>query len=87
MVVLLAQIGYRERVGGWYRPVVLRPLTSSDPGCRLRMASLAAEAAAQCFVLTLSLVRPQILGLRPQICGGALRSAAAPPNMRSRPQR
>eukprot|EP00969_Alexandrium_andersonii_P050415 2213604-Alexandrium_andersonii.AAC.1 len=51
MVVLLAQIGYGERVGEWYRPVVLRPLTSNDPGCRLRMASLAAKAATQCFVL------------------------------------
>eukprot|EP00969_Alexandrium_andersonii_P218812 9664062-Alexandrium_andersonii.AAC.1 len=52
MVALLAQIGHGERVGEWYRPVVLRPLTSSDRGCRLRMASLAAEAAVQCFVLT-----------------------------------
>eukprot|EP00969_Alexandrium_andersonii_P275709 12185153-Alexandrium_andersonii.AAC.1 len=52
MVTLLAQIGYGERAGEWHRPVVLRPLTSSDPGCRLRMASLAAEAAVQCFVLT-----------------------------------
>eukprot|EP00969_Alexandrium_andersonii_P143194 6330165-Alexandrium_andersonii.AAC.1 len=43
MVVLLAQIGYHERVGEWHRPVVLRPLTASDPGCRLRMVSLAAE--------------------------------------------
>eukprot|EP00969_Alexandrium_andersonii_P333523 14740248-Alexandrium_andersonii.AAC.1 len=52
MVVLLAQIGDHERVGEWHRPVALRPLTASDPGCRLRMVSLAAEAAAQCFVLT-----------------------------------
>eukprot|EP00969_Alexandrium_andersonii_P311709 13773650-Alexandrium_andersonii.AAC.1 len=28
MVVLLAQVGYHERVGEWYRPVALRPLTS-----------------------------------------------------------
>eukprot|EP00969_Alexandrium_andersonii_P028159 1228652-Alexandrium_andersonii.AAC.1 len=46
MVVLLARIGYNERVGEWHRPVVSRPLTASDPGCRLRMVSLAAEAAA-----------------------------------------
>eukprot|EP00969_Alexandrium_andersonii_P082858 3653804-Alexandrium_andersonii.AAC.1 len=52
MVVLPAQIGYGDRVGEWHRPVVLRHLTSNDPGCRLRVASLAAEAAAQCFVLT-----------------------------------
>eukprot|EP00969_Alexandrium_andersonii_P220428 9736147-Alexandrium_andersonii.AAC.1 len=52
MVVLLAQIGHCERAGDWHRPVVLRPLTASDPGCRLRVVSLAAEAAAQRFVLT-----------------------------------
>eukprot|EP00969_Alexandrium_andersonii_P013143 573583-Alexandrium_andersonii.AAC.1 len=52
MTVLLAQIGYHETVREWHRPVVLRPLTASDPGCRLRMLSLAAEAAAHCFVLT-----------------------------------
>eukprot|EP00969_Alexandrium_andersonii_P019862 866303-Alexandrium_andersonii.AAC.1 len=49
---LLAKIGYRQRIGEWFRPVVLQPLTSSDPGCRLRMVSLSAEAAAECFVRT-----------------------------------
>eukprot|EP00969_Alexandrium_andersonii_P117780 5209843-Alexandrium_andersonii.AAC.1 len=29
---------------------MLRPLTSSDPGCRLRLASPSAESAEQCFV-------------------------------------
>eukprot|EP00969_Alexandrium_andersonii_P216225 9550680-Alexandrium_andersonii.AAC.1 len=52
MTVLLTQIGYFERVREWHRPVVLRPLTASDPGCRLRMLCLSAEAATQCFVLT-----------------------------------
>eukprot|EP00969_Alexandrium_andersonii_P197084 8707846-Alexandrium_andersonii.AAC.1 len=52
MLVLLTQIGYHERVREWRRPVVFRPLTASDPGCRLRMLSLAAEAAAHCFALT-----------------------------------
>eukprot|EP00969_Alexandrium_andersonii_P226921 10020720-Alexandrium_andersonii.AAC.1 len=45
MSASLAQVGYHQRVGEWYRPVALRPLTSSDPGCRLRLVSLSAEAA------------------------------------------
>eukprot|EP00969_Alexandrium_andersonii_P023827 1040042-Alexandrium_andersonii.AAC.1 len=59
---MLAQIGYNERVRAWRRPVVLRPLTSSDPGCRLRMVSLAADAAAQCFVLTGGAVEADVVG-------------------------
>eukprot|EP00969_Alexandrium_andersonii_P174021 7693031-Alexandrium_andersonii.AAC.1 len=49
---LLAQIGYRQRVGERCRPAVRRPLTSTDPGCRLRLVSLSAEAAEHCFVRT-----------------------------------
>eukprot|EP00969_Alexandrium_andersonii_P133359 5897587-Alexandrium_andersonii.AAC.1 len=52
MSAMLAQIGYGQRASEWFRPVVLRPLASSDPGCRLRMVSLSAEAAVQCFVRT-----------------------------------
>eukprot|EP00969_Alexandrium_andersonii_P080282 3538530-Alexandrium_andersonii.AAC.1 len=32
MSALLAQIGFRQRVGGRRRPAMLRPLASSDPG-------------------------------------------------------
>eukprot|EP00969_Alexandrium_andersonii_P330307 14597689-Alexandrium_andersonii.AAC.1 len=47
---MLSQIEYQRRVSERRRPVVLRPLTSSDPGCWLRLASLSTESAERCCV-------------------------------------
>eukprot|EP00969_Alexandrium_andersonii_P337854 14931672-Alexandrium_andersonii.AAC.1 len=49
---LMELLGYRTRLREWFQPVAMRPIRCVDTGTRLRLASIATEAAAACFVWT-----------------------------------